>query len=197
VLFVFFVVQIYGKTSNMKDIKEKILAHARSRKSRYADRMTVFDPDLKGLPAGLTHYSIDISQLFDYIPINYIVAGDEYFTSLQKGDYARLLKHLRAVEDKSLSAMDLAILFLLLEYPSRDRRIVERPEDVALPPDTSKELREQLAGSVASPSLQVRAGELECIFHCFNIRTNSIEKFSIRIPTDYNIESDSQEVIHF
>src|SRR5439155_19161932 len=84
----------------MPNIKERILKDAGSRKERYADRMEVVEIPPDNLPAGLTLYSVNISQLFDYIPINYIVTGDEFYTSLQKGDFSRLLKRIKFLEEK-------------------------------------------------------------------------------------------------
>src|SRR5437899_10161820 len=118
----------------MANIKDKILSDARSRKPQYADRMEVIEPQLADLPAGLSHYSIHIVKLHDYLPINYIVVVDSIFTSMQAGDFARLLQRIKFLEEKRLSAGDLAVLFLLIEFPSRDRRLVERPEDIALSP---------------------------------------------------------------
>jgi hypothetical protein len=177
----------------MPNIKERILADARSRKPRYADRMEIFEPKLEDLPAGLTHYSINISQLFDYIPINYIVIGEEFYTSLNKGDFSRLLARVRFLEEKKFSATDLAILYMLLEHSSRDHRIVEKAEDIALPETANAATRQKLAQTITPPVIEKIDGRVECSFYCFNNRTSTLERFRVKINSNYNIDSETGE----
>src|SRR5690349_12194473 len=137
----------------MANIKDRILADAQSRKSEYGDRMEVAGPQSEGLPAGLSLYSIRIAQLFDYMPINYITVEDEFFTSLQKGDFERLLAHLRLIEEETLSAADFTTLFLLLENPSRYQFLVEKAEDFAFP-ESADEGQKRLLSTISSPQMQ-------------------------------------------
>src|SRR5215813_12273878 len=108
----------------MTDIKDRILADAKSRKAQYADRIEVLGPQTEDLPEGLHFYNIRIVGLFDYIPINYIVLNDDVFTSLERGDFLKLLRRLRVIEDGNLSAQHFMELFLLIEYPTRHQNPV-------------------------------------------------------------------------
>src|ERR1043166_4054188 len=116
----------------MANIQEEILADAQARKPDYKDRMQIFELPLEDFPAGLAQYSIKIKGLYDYLPISYFVYNNGFYTSLQQGDFARLLQRLKLLEDKTLSATNVAKLFLFLEYPSRERLLVENLEDMAL-----------------------------------------------------------------
>jgi hypothetical protein len=177
----------------MEKIKEKILADARSRKERYADRMEVTELQADNLPEGLKLYTVRISQLFDYLPISYIVVGNEFFSSLQKGDFSRLLERLRFLEENRYTATDLITLFLLLEHPSRDHRLVEKPEDIALSQGASSQTRQKLAQLLSTTTIDKVKGGMECTFYCFNHRSRVLERFQLRIGPDYSINGETVE----
>jgi hypothetical protein len=184
----------------VSDIKELILADAKIRKERYSDRMTVTEPELDDLPSGLKHYSVEIYGLHSYLPINYLtVENDEtdFYTSLRKGDFTGLLKRLSSIETDRFSALDIAILFLLLEHPSRDRRIIEKIEDIALPEAMKESDRQDIAHAITPPTKTNVDGGLECSFVCLNVRTSGIERYIVRISADYTLSGESGELLHF
>lgn len=177
-------------------LTEIILQDALARKPDYRERLSVEEPGLEGLPKGLRHFSVKIKGLHSYLPINYVVAGEELYTSLVEGDFMRLLHRLRVVEEDSLSALEIAILFMLLEYPNRDLRIVETMEDLALPPLNAREMKlwEEV---MTPPGKRFVNGALECTFLCANIRTSGLDRFLLRISPDYELSGENSEVIHF
>lgn len=177
-------------------LSEIILEDASARKPDYRDRLSVEEPGLDGLPKGLRHFSIKIKGLHSYLPINYIVAGQELYTSLVEGDFMRLLYRLRVLEEDSLSALEIAILFMLLEYPNRDLRIVETMEDLALPPLNAHDIK-LVEEVMAPPRKQFLNGALECTFLCANIRTSGLDRFLLRISPEYELSGENHEVMHF
>ncbi|MEW6734946.1 MAG: hypothetical protein AB1489_26890 [Acidobacteriota bacterium] len=174
-------------------IEEIILADAKSRKPEYAARLILVEVQPEGLPAGIRHFSLQIDRLFDYIPINYIVIGDEYYCSLVKDDFAKLLWRFNLLAEKRLTARSLVTLFLLIGSPSRDRRMVERIEDITLPTKLKQPEPRQYAQLITPPSLQNIDDKIEARFSCFNIRSNSLENFLLSVNTDYTIGFEIKE----
>jgi hypothetical protein len=175
----------------MADIKYNILAHAKTRKPQYADRMEIFQPTLGELPAGLIHYVINIKGLHGYIPISYLVLGNDFYSSLEPGDFSRLAKRLRLFEIDNLTALELAIIYLLVDFPSRERRIIENVADLELVDDNQRELAYQLAKVITPPSLQRANNQLECSFICFNSRSNWLERFNLTIYPSYHYDCEN------
>jgi hypothetical protein len=181
----------------MSNITEKILADAKSRRPEYADRMTVIGPQTESLPTGLEHYGIKISQLRDYTPMNYIVKNGEIFTSMQRGDFRRLLMSLRVIEDEQLSAVELTSLFILIEQPFINRHLVDKIEDLTLPNSVSMRERLLLAQKLAPPKIQYIYMNLECTFWAFNARTRMLERFFFKVTPDYQVEGEVEEITSF
>lgn len=148
------------------------------------------------MPKGLRHFSVKIQGLHSYLPINYVVVGEsEIYSSLVEGDFVRLLHRLRLLEDNTLSAIEIAVLFMLLEYPNRELRIVETLEELAL--QVTDKDRETLA-QVVQPAVCRRVdGGLECEFICSNVRTSALERFRLQISPEYELSGESEEVLYF
>ena len=71
-------------------IEELILAHAEEKKSRFANRMSLVELPAVDLPENLKHFSIVVDGVFDYLPMNYLLLGSDYYSSLNKEDFTRL-----------------------------------------------------------------------------------------------------------
>jgi hypothetical protein len=179
----------------MANIKDKILSHARSKNPDYAERMEIFEPNLPGLPAGLTHYAVNINGLFDYTPISYICLGDDCFSSLMPDDFGALMKHLQLLESNRLAAIDVAILYLLIDFPSRDRSIVETMEEVPLPDDPPAILTQKVSAVISPAHLDKSSGRGELTFFCYNRRSGWLEQFSLVIYPSYHYTGELNEVI--
>jgi hypothetical protein len=181
----------------MADTKERILADAKLRRPQYADRMRVIGPQKQGLPAGLEHYGIRISKLHDYAPINYIVKDNEYYSSMQNGDFSRLLQKLRLMEDDQLSASQLTSLFTLIESPFIQRHLVNKLADLAFSPMALLRERLQLNHKINPPSKQIVNGILECVFYTFNVRAQTLERFLFSVTPDYLIAFEVNVIANF
>ncbi len=181
----------------MTNITEKILEDAKAQRPKYAERLIVIGPQTDGMPLGLVHYGVNISKLHDYTPMNYVVIGEEIFSSLKKGDFANLLKKLRFLEENNLSAYDLVNLFFMLEFPTRYYFLVDKAEDVLVPENAPQEMQMMLNQLIAPPKLQINKGFLECIFLAFNIQSKALERFFLGMSPEYVFEGSSKEVLHF
>lgn len=169
-------------------ITDLILADAERKKSRFAGRMTVTENQVFDLPSELRKFSITISGVFDYLPITYLVLGNNYYSSLEKGDFARILKAFDLVESEKLTAGDVARLFLLLEIPLRGRFVVETVRDLELPEEMPVEVQKQFANLIVPPALHRSPNLAQCAFFSFNGRENILEEVLLEVSGNYDID---------
>lgn len=179
----------------MANIEDAILLDAQEKKPNYAERMQVIELPIEDLPAKFKIYNIKITGLFDYLPINYVVSDDRYYSSLTKGDFGKLLEYLNLLAKDPLSAWELTKLFFLLEFPSRNRLIVETIADTSLTNTAPADLKEKLTNILEAPLLRKTIQGAELLFYCENVRTGCLEVFSIRISPSYLVDGDSWEIL--
>lgn len=179
----------------MANIEHIILSDAQQKRPNYADRMQVVELSISDLPTKLKFYTIKITGLFDYLPINYVVLNNNYYSSLEKGDFGKFLEYVGFLAKDVLSAWELTKLFFLLEFPSKDRLIVEKLADTSLTDTAPEDLKEKLNNTLETPLLRKTTQGAELFFYCENVRTGCLEVFSIRVSPSYLVDGESREIL--
>lgn len=172
-------------------LRGKILSDARLKLSEYADRLEVFESGLPGLPQDMLHFAINIKGLHGYLPISYIVYENNLYTSLRPGDFAALMKRVDLFNSDRWSALDFAICYFLLDFPSRERRIIENVEDLDLGEESSYILIQKVKNIVTSANMQKEANKINISFYCYNNRTGFIEQFKITVYPTYHYDAEN------
>ncbi len=168
-------------------IETEILTHAQEKKSRFTGRMKLTELPTNELPTELRHFSIEVDGVIDYLPMNYLVTGDSFYSSLDKGDFAHILEYFQVIDSTELTAIAIAQLYLLLEFPSRGRVILHGVGDLELPPNTPSELKTQLAELIGPPVLHRTLDLAQCAFYLFNGREGAVEEVLIEVTSDYKV----------
>ncbi len=168
-------------------IEELILAHAEEKKSRFANRMSLVELPAVDLPENLKHFSIVVDGVFDYLPMNYLLLGSDYYSSLNKEDFTRLLERFNFVESEQLTAREVAQIFLLIAFPSRGRFIVESLGDLNIPANMPIEVQNQLDEIIIPPALHRNPGLAQCAFYLYNGREGILEEVLLEVSSDYSI----------
>lgn len=168
-------------------IETTILTHAEEKKSRFAGRMALIELPTNDLPKELRHFSIEVNGMIDYLPMNYLVTGDSFYSSLDKGDFAQILEYFQLLDSTELTAIEVAHLYLLLEFPSRGRVLLYKVADLELPADTPSELKTQLNELIGPPVLHRNPDLAECSFYLFNGREGTVEEVLLEVTRDYKI----------
>ncbi|MBI4853447.1 MAG: hypothetical protein HY819_16760 [Acidobacteria bacterium] len=168
-------------------IENVILAHAEEKKPRFAGRMALSELPINDLPRELRHFSIEVDGIIDYLPMHYLVTGDSFYSSLDKGDFANILEYFQLLDSVDLTAMEVAQLYLLLEFPSRGRVILLGVRDLELPFNMPAEVKTQLGEIIAPPVLHRNSDTAQCAFYLFNGREGILEEVLIEVTREYKI----------
>jgi hypothetical protein len=168
-------------------IEKTVLAHAEEKKPRFAGRMALNELPINDLPNELRHFSVEVDGVIDYLPMNYLVTGENFYSSLDKGDFANILEYFQLLDSTELTAMDVAQLYLLLEFPSRGRTILLGIKDLELSPNMPTEVKKQLSEIIAPPVLHRNPENAECAFYTFNGREGILEEVLIEVTRDYKV----------
>lgn len=168
-------------------IEEAMLAHAESKKTRFAKKMSLIELPTTDLPKDLRHFSVVVNGVFDYLPMNYLLLGTDYYSSLDKGDFALILERFDFLGSDKLTAKEIAQIFLLLELPSRGRFLVESLRDLNIPAAMPIEVQNQLDEIISPPALHKNPGLAQCAFYLYNGREGILEEVLLEISNDYKI----------
>lgn len=168
-------------------IETVILAHAEEKKPRFAGRMALSELPVNDLPRELRHFSVEVDGVIDYIPMNYLVTGERFYSSLDKGDFANILEYFQLLDSTELTSIEVAQLYLLLEFPSRGRILLLGVRDLELPLDMPAEVKTQLSEIIGTPVLHRNPDNAQCAFYLFNGREGILEEVLVEVTRDYKV----------
>lgn len=168
-------------------IESIILAHAEEKKPRFAGRMALSELPVNDLPKELRYFSVQVDGIIDYLPINYLVTGENFYSSLDKGDFANILEYFQLLDSTELTAIEVAQLYLLLEFPSRGRTLLFGVRDLELPLEIPTEVKTQLGEIIGPPVLHRNPDNAQCSFYLFNGREGILEEILMEVTRDYKV----------